>query len=244
GGRGRRGQRRADHPSLRIPPEAARGLRPADAGGHAAREVRSAGGGLRRAPGPAGTGRAVRPGRRVRAAPPPGRRAPRDPARRGLRRERRRLSRRRRAGGDHQSQPRPAGPGRGPHRDGPGGAAAAAAGPARAAGPRGAARLAADVLRADHRPPARDLHAPAADGPVPARRLPRRLRRTRPHAHTIDERGKTMTTADTTAAPASTTGAAVVVRDLTKTFGATRALDGFSLTVPTGQVTGFLGPNG
>src|SRR5699024_4535616 len=28
------------------------------------------------------------------------------------------------------------------------------------------------------------------------------------------------------------------------TFGATRALDGFSLTVPTGQVTGFLGPNG
>src|SRR5690606_22753275 len=37
---------------------------------------------------------------------------------------------------------------------------------------------------------------------------------------------------------------AIVARDLTKTFGATRALDGFSLTVPTGQVTGFLGPNG
>ena len=53
-----------------------------------------------------------------------------------------------------------------------------------------------------------------------------------------------MTTTDTTASTASTTDAAVVVRDLTKTFGATRALDGFSLTVPTGQVTGFLGPNG
>ncbi len=37
---------------------------------------------------------------------------------------------------------------------------------------------------------------------------------------------------------------AITARDLTKTFGATRALDGFSLTVPTGQVTGFLGPNG
>ncbi|WP_324652467.1 ABC transporter ATP-binding protein [Georgenia sp. H159] len=37
---------------------------------------------------------------------------------------------------------------------------------------------------------------------------------------------------------------AISARDLTKTFGATRALDGFSLTVPRGQVTGFLGPNG
>ncbi|QDB78603.1 ABC transporter ATP-binding protein [Georgenia wutianyii] len=37
---------------------------------------------------------------------------------------------------------------------------------------------------------------------------------------------------------------AVAARDLTKTFGPTRALDGFSLTVPAGQVTGFLGPNG
>ena len=40
------------------------------------------------------------------------------------------------------------------------------------------------------------------------------------------------------------TDAAITVRDLTKTFGTTRALDGFTLTVPTGQVTGFLGPNG
>ncbi|WP_083713247.1 ABC transporter ATP-binding protein [Brachybacterium sp. P6-10-X1] len=47
-----------------------------------------------------------------------------------------------------------------------------------------------------------------------------------------------------TARTASSADAAVVIRDLTKTFGATRALDGFSLTVPTGQVTGFLGPNG
>lgn len=38
--------------------------------------------------------------------------------------------------------------------------------------------------------------------------------------------------------------AAITIRALTKTFGATRALDGFSLTVPQGQITGFLGPNG
>ncbi|OWP36597.1 ABC transporter ATP-binding protein, partial [Klebsiella aerogenes] len=38
--------------------------------------------------------------------------------------------------------------------------------------------------------------------------------------------------------------AAITTRDLVKTFGRTRALHGFSLTVPTGQVTGFLGPNG
>ncbi|HLT84168.1 MAG TPA: ABC transporter ATP-binding protein [Phototrophicaceae bacterium] len=37
---------------------------------------------------------------------------------------------------------------------------------------------------------------------------------------------------------------AIRTRDLTKSFGSTRALDGFSLTVPAGEVTGFLGPNG
>ena len=31
---------------------------------------------------------------------------------------------------------------------------------------------------------------------------------------------------------------------LVKTFGATRALDGLDLTVATGEVHGFLGPNG
>src|SRR5829696_2770213 len=31
---------------------------------------------------------------------------------------------------------------------------------------------------------------------------------------------------------------------LVKTFGKTRALDGLDLTVPTGEVHGFLGPNG
>ncbi|MGY5764603.1 ATP-binding cassette domain-containing protein [Brachybacterium sp. DNPG3] len=36
----------------------------------------------------------------------------------------------------------------------------------------------------------------------------------------------------------------VQVHELTKTFGPVRALDGFSLRVPAGQVTGFLGPNG
>src|SRR3954467_6129650 len=37
---------------------------------------------------------------------------------------------------------------------------------------------------------------------------------------------------------------AVEVRGLTKAFGTVRALDGLELTVPTGQVVGFLGPNG
>lgn len=37
---------------------------------------------------------------------------------------------------------------------------------------------------------------------------------------------------------------AIRTHDLTKTFGTVRALDGFSLAVPAGQVTGFLGPNG
>ena len=38
--------------------------------------------------------------------------------------------------------------------------------------------------------------------------------------------------------------AAVVVSGLTKTFGASRALDGVDLAVPEGAVFGFLGPNG
>src|SRR5688500_3832147 len=37
---------------------------------------------------------------------------------------------------------------------------------------------------------------------------------------------------------------AVVTEGLTKTFGATRALDGLDLDVATGEVHGFLGPNG
>ncbi|MCA1711389.1 MAG: ATP-binding cassette domain-containing protein [Actinobacteria bacterium] len=37
---------------------------------------------------------------------------------------------------------------------------------------------------------------------------------------------------------------AVVVQDLVKTYGTTRALDGVSLTVPEGTVLGLLGPNG
>lgn len=37
---------------------------------------------------------------------------------------------------------------------------------------------------------------------------------------------------------------AIEVRDLVKTFGATRALDGVDLTVTSGEVHGFLGPNG
>ncbi|MGO1286361.1 MAG: ATP-binding cassette domain-containing protein, partial [Brachybacterium sp.] len=53
-----------------------------------------------------------------------------------------------------------------------------------------------------------------------------------------------MTVTDTTAPTSRMSDAVIVVRDLTKAFGSTRALDGFSLTVPRGQVTGFLGPNG
>ena len=36
----------------------------------------------------------------------------------------------------------------------------------------------------------------------------------------------------------------VVISGLTKSFGATRALDGLNLTVRVGEVHGFLGPNG
>lgn len=55
-------------------------------------------------------------------------------------------------------------------------------------------------------------------------------------------------TTEHTPAPAAgdnaSADAAITTCDLVKTFGRIRALDGFSLTVPTGQVTGFLGPNG
>lgn len=37
---------------------------------------------------------------------------------------------------------------------------------------------------------------------------------------------------------------AIEIADLHKSFGAVHALDGFTLTVDTGQVAGFLGPNG
>src|SRR5687768_15787005 len=37
---------------------------------------------------------------------------------------------------------------------------------------------------------------------------------------------------------------AVVLRNVTKTFGAHTAVDGLDLTVPGGSVYGFIGPNG
>lgn len=40
------------------------------------------------------------------------------------------------------------------------------------------------------------------------------------------------------------TDVVIHAESLTKSYGKTRALDGFSLDVPTGQVAGFLGPNG
>src|SRR4051812_3794686 len=42
----------------------------------------------------------------------------------------------------------------------------------------------------------------------------------------------------------ATSGLAVEARDLVKDFGDTRAVDGVSLTVPTGSIYGLLGPNG
>ena len=43
---------------------------------------------------------------------------------------------------------------------------------------------------------------------------------------------------------ADSTAAAIEVVGLTKTYGATKALDGVDLAVPVGSVFGFLGPNG
>ena len=43
---------------------------------------------------------------------------------------------------------------------------------------------------------------------------------------------------------AAKTDAAVAITALSKSFGATKALDGLDLTVSTGEVHGFLGPNG
>ena len=40
------------------------------------------------------------------------------------------------------------------------------------------------------------------------------------------------------------TPAAISIENLVKTFGRTRALDGLDLEVETGEVHGFLGPNG
>jgi ABC-2 type transport system ATP-binding protein len=40
------------------------------------------------------------------------------------------------------------------------------------------------------------------------------------------------------------TAEAIEVRDLRKTFGTVKAVDGLSFTVPAGTITGFLGPNG
>ena len=42
----------------------------------------------------------------------------------------------------------------------------------------------------------------------------------------------------------SGTDSAILVRNLTKSFGRVHALRGLDLEVPRGQVTGFLGPNG
>ncbi|GIJ19759.1 ABC transporter ATP-binding protein [Micromonospora lutea] len=49
---------------------------------------------------------------------------------------------------------------------------------------------------------------------------------------------------DTSGKAGSEPHLAIEAIDLRKSFGATRALDGFSLTVAAGEVHGFLGPNG
>ena len=50
--------------------------------------------------------------------------------------------------------------------------------------------------------------------------------------------------ATSTDAPVRDGSAAISISGLVKTFGQTRALDGLDLTVATGEVHGFLGPNG
>ncbi len=52
------------------------------------------------------------------------------------------------------------------------------------------------------------------------------------------------TTAATHPATPAEGAPAIEIHDLVKTFGATRALDGLTLSVPAGQIHGFLGPNG
>ncbi|NUS02421.1 MAG: ABC transporter ATP-binding protein, partial [Nonomuraea sp.] len=37
---------------------------------------------------------------------------------------------------------------------------------------------------------------------------------------------------------------AIEIRDLSKSFGPVRAVDGVSFTVDSGTITGYLGPNG
>jgi ABC-type uncharacterized transport system ATPase subunit len=49
---------------------------------------------------------------------------------------------------------------------------------------------------------------------------------------------------DTMAASAADATAAISVSRLVKDFGATRALDQLDMTVRSGEVHGFLGPNG
>src|SRR5919107_4425596 len=57
-----------------------------------------------------------------------------------------------------------------------------------------------------------------------------------PGAETVCEGGRT---------PTSAPGEAMIeVRDLTKRYGSTLAVDRLSFSVPPGVVTGFLGPNG
>lgn len=46
------------------------------------------------------------------------------------------------------------------------------------------------------------------------------------------------------APPATSTGPAVEITDLVKTFGSLRAVDGIDLTVRPGEIVAFLGPNG
>ena len=53
-----------------------------------------------------------------------------------------------------------------------------------------------------------------------------------------------MSTNTTSPTAASSDAMAIEIEGLTKNFGAVQALRGLDLTVPKGQVTGFLGPNG
>src|SRR5699024_10374254 len=105
----------------------------------------------------------------------------------------------------------------------------------------------AGVDRGAHAPGAGELHRTRVHRP----HAPGHLRR--PCGRGERDRGRGQrhrggyrltTRTETTMSTATTGSNAVDVRGTDKNFGRFRALDGLDLTVRTGQVAGFLGPNG
>src|SRR5699024_5551031 len=100
------------------------------------------------------------------------------------------------------------------------------------------------LFRADHGARPGAVHDTAAGRQLPARCLPRPSPgRARP-LHRPREGDEDMTSSQTISPKTSSAEPAIVIRDLTKTFGPTSALDACALTAATGQVSCFIGPNG